>query len=285
MNHTAINHTIDLHSHTRYSDGTLTLPELLEQAKQQGVTHLAVTDHDAISAHFEDATSIEGINVIPGTEISCQYGNREIHIVGLFIDPNEPKLKAFIKRQQHQRKERMQQYVEKLVKCGLPDFSESIAEVKADSLTRTHLSQIMVQSGAVASIDKVFKRYIGRKGSAYVAMAWPALEEVVSVIKEAGGVAVIAHPQRYQLSRKQLQMLIDDFVDAGGEAVEMAYPNINVQVNQWLTKVLLQRKLYASQGSDYHGPEWKWVRPGYFAPMPKELCPVWQHPRAKSYFG
>ncbi|NVJ61728.1 MAG: PHP domain-containing protein [Gammaproteobacteria bacterium] len=275
-------HSVDLHSHTRYSDGSLGVVELLAHVDQHGVKTLAITDHDSIGAHLEidslrashsfDST----INVIPGIEISTQFGSREVHIVGLGIDIHDDGLNCFVKNQQAYRRDRLQQYAEKLEKVGISGVGEKINSLTADSLTRTHLSQILVEMGAVQDPQRAFKRLIGRKGRAYVKAHWPSIEKVVDTIKVAGGIAVIAHPGRYQLNRKQLRELVDQFSSAGGEAIELSYPNAEPQMIKWLTELAKSHQLLGSQGADFHNPEWKWLKPGFFPSLPKEIEPVFE---------
>lgn len=277
---TAISHSIDLHCHSVYSDGSLTLDGLLHHVAEHGVRTLAITDHDSVGIHHELAKSAlletSEVKVIGGVEISCGFGNREIHVVGLNIDINEPGLMRFLAEQQLRRRERLLAYAEKLEQLKLGGVIEAVEQLTAEAVTRTHLSQILVELGHVQDSQRAFKRYIGRKARAYIAMQWPSLDEVVRVIRGAGGVAVIAHPGRYQMSRKQLAELLDSFVDAGGQAIELSYPNYDATLNRWLAEQAEAKNLYASQGSDFHNPEWRWVKPGHFPKLPKNVEPVWQ---------
>ncbi len=274
----ATQHSIDLHCHSVYSDGSLTLSELVEHVVQFGVETLSITDHDSIGIHHEIAQSGLALpcNVLPGIEISCSFNNREVHIVGLNVNINDTGLCDFVSRQQDCRRERLLNYAYKLEKVGLKGVDEQVTKLSAEAVTRTHLSQILVNMGYVQDANRAFKKYIGRKGRAYVAMQWPSIQDVVEVIVNSGGVAVIAHPGRYQLSRKQLELLMIEFVEAKGQAIELSYPNIEPQLIHWLTDKALSLNMYASQGSDFHNPQWRWVKPGFFPPLPKAAPPVWQ---------
>ncbi len=277
---TAISHSIDLHCHSVYSDGSLTLDELLDHVAEHGVRTLAITDHDSVGIHHELAKrslkETSAVKVIGGVEISCGFGNREVHIVGLNIDTAEAGLTQFLTAQQARRRERLLAYAHKLEQLKLSGVVEAVEQLTAEAVTRTHLSQILVQLGHVPDSQRAFKRYIGRKARAYIPMQWPSLDEVVGVIRGAGGVAVIAHPGRYQLSRKQLTELLDQFVQAGGQAIELSYPNYDQALNRWLAEQAAEKGLLASQGSDFHNPEWRWVKPGHFPKRPKNVEPVWQ---------
>lgn len=274
----AIAHNIDLHSHTAYSDGRLSVEALLEHAAAHGVSTLAITDHDSVGAHIEinqRKISHPSITVIPGLEVSCQYGNREIHVVGLNVDIHDPQLTAFVTQQQTKRRERLQLYANKLESLGLEGIVNAVSALTSESVTRAHLAQILVSKGYVPDNARAFKRYLGRKGRAHVKAEWPSLSETVATITTAGGVAVIAHPGRYQLSRKQLLALMTEFAEAGGHGIELSYPNADKALIRWLTEKALSLGLYASQGADFHNPEWQWVKPGHFPALPKSVEPIW----------
>ncbi|WP_144393606.1 PHP domain-containing protein [Pleionea sediminis] len=278
MNPAAHSHAIDLHCHTHYSDGSLCVDQLLSHVVENGVKTLAITDHDSIGAHLEIAERAlqTPCEIIPGVEISCQFGNREIHVVGLQIDINNQDLNRFLSNQQRYRRQRLSAFAEKLEALGIDGVSEAVAGLSPESVTRTHLSQILVSLGAAPDSNRVFKRLIGRKGKAYVAAEWPDLQEVVEVISKAGGHAIIAHPGRYQLARRQLKELISQFVAAGGQGIELAYPNADPALIRWLSEQAIAAGLHGSQGADFHNPEWRWVKPGHFAPMPSNVQPIWE---------
>lgn len=272
--------TIDLHSHTRYSDGSLGLIELMQYAKAHGIETLAITDHDSIGAHLELAElkqkqiEVPELEVVSGVEISTQFGNREVHIVGLGIDIQNEALLQFLKQQQAYRRQRLLQYAAKLAQVGIAGVAEKVDNLSAEALTRTHLSQILVEMGAAQDPQRVFKRLIGRKGKAYVKAEWPSIEQVVRIITGASGIAVIAHPGRYQLNRKQLRELMEQFSAAGGEAIELSYPNAEPQMINWLAEQARRLSLLGSQGADFHNPEWKWLKPGFFPVLPKDIEPI-----------
>ncbi len=274
----ACSHTIDLHSHTLYSDGSLTVDDLISHVVNHGVETLAITDHDSVGAHLEiKERALElPCNIIPGVEISCQFGNREIHIVGLQIDPANKVLTEFLQQQQSYRRQRLLEFAAKLEKAGVSGVGEKVETINAEAVTRTHLSQLLVEMGVAPDANRVFKRWIGRKGRAYVPARWPTLEKVVEVIGKAGGIAVVAHPGRYQLSRKQLKQLLEQFHLAGGRAVELAYPNADLTLIRWLAERSSQLGLLASQGADFHNPDWRWVKPGHFPTLPSTVQPVWE---------
>ncbi|WMS87198.1 PHP domain-containing protein [Pleionea litopenaei] len=270
--------TIDLHAHTRYSDGSLSVMELLHHAREHGVETIAITDHDSLGAHYELASQSEDLpcHVITGLEISTQYLNREIHIVGLNLNIHEPGIVQFVAQQQAYRQQRLLEFANRLEQLGMEGVVGEVEALSAESVTRTHLAQIMVRRGWAKDANRAFKQYIGRKSKAYVKAKWPTIEQAVSAIRGAGGKAVLAHPGRYQLSRKQLALMLEDFAAAGGQAVELAYPNMDPQLARWMTEKALNLALQGSQGADFHNPEWRWVKPGFFADLPKSIVPVWQ---------
>ncbi|MCO7226363.1 PHP domain-containing protein [Pleionea sp. CnH1-48] len=271
-----IQHDIDLHAHTHLSDGKLPPVELVGLFREAGVTTMAITDHDSIGAHLElSKHDLDGIEVIPGVEISCSAAGREIHVVGLDFDLNNAAMLAFLAEQQQRRRERIRLYGDKLESLGLEGVNQAIDAVKAESITRTHLAEILIQLGYAKNNQQVFKRYLGRKARAYVKIEWPSLEQAVAVIKAAGGTAVLAHPGRYQLSNRQLKELIRQFKAAGGQGIELTYSNIDEKTARWLLERAEEHGLFASQGSDFHDPAWPWVKPGRFPALKSGVEPVW----------
>ncbi len=274
-------HVFDLHMHTHYSDGGLSPLELIRYVSECGVKYAAITDHDSITGCKELFTVMEtgvmddiDIDLIPGVEISCKALNREIHVVGLQVSLNSNQLNTFLENQQKIRQERVETYVYKLKELGL-DLNTDIAHLKAESLTRAHLARLLIEKKMVPNMDKAFKHYLGARGKVYVDIEWPSLEETIAVIQNAGGVAVLAHPSRYLLSKKQLSELLEYFAESGGHAIELSFPNIQASDRDWLAKKAKELDLLASQGSDFHLREQSWIVPGRFPVLPSSVLPIW----------
>jgi predicted metal-dependent phosphoesterase TrpH len=270
----------DLHCHSHFSDGKHTADFLIERALLNGVTHLAITDHDCTNVHAELHRS-EALSIIKGVEISCDWQGRELHIVGLCIDPNNSKLNNLLAEQQQKRRQRVCQMDAKLAASGITGLLPYMAALPAVAQTRSHVADFLIQHKVCKTRKKVFKQYLNKSGKAYVAAQWCSLEAAVEAIILAGGIAVIAHPGRYGLSRAKLSQLVDDFAAAGGEALECAYPNIAVEMQTYLLKLAADKSLYISGGSDFHDAGAAWTDVGKFPWLPKSTHQfgVWHHQR------
>ena len=223
---------IDLHSHTNCSDGALSPQELIERAVNFQINVLAITDHDTVNGLVSAKQTILEKNIpltlIDGIEISTQWQGFEIHIVGLNIDPNHDALKTLIVQQQQRREDRATAMGEKLAKCGFDDVhAEAKALAGKGSITRAHFARVLLHRGVVSKMQAAFDKYIGKGQRAYVNPNWCSIDDAVATIHAAGGVAVMAHPIRYDLSTKWLRRLIVDFKAAEGDGLEVVLPQMN----------------------------------------------------------
>src|SRR5580658_2145733 len=194
---------IDLHTHSTHSDGSLTPAELVALAAAAGVQVMALTDHDTITG-LEDAqrsTDALGLRLVPGVEISASWRSQAVHVLGLWIDPCSPPLRAMLDSQAERRVLRMHKMCARLSKLGLPGDALLVAvEARPGVPTRAHLAGALLAGGHVASAEGAFRKYLGAGKPAHVSEDWPAVETVVARILGAGGVAALAHPLRYRLS-------------------------------------------------------------------------------------
>ena len=269
---------IDLHSHSTWSDGTLSPAELVERAHQQGVQVLALTDHDEIGglAEARRAASSLGITLINGVEISTSWGKITLHIVGLNVDPEHPTLQAGLARLRDIRIERTEKIAEKLAKNGIPYALEAVIQMAGTpAVTRTHFARYLVESGHAKDMGHAFRRWLGNKGRAYVSVEWASVADVVGWITASGGQAVIAHPARYRLTMTRLNAMLDDFVAAGGVGLEVACGSHDIAMRRQMTRVCESRGLLASAGSDFHSPEQTRIELGRGLWLPETVKPVW----------
>lgn len=269
----------DLHCHSHCSDGELSPRALVARAAARGVRVLALSDHDSLAglAEAQAAAKEHGLTLVPAVEISVAYQTLEIHIVGLGVDTAHPRLNAGLQAQQLRRWRRMEAMAAKLEKDGVPAILSTLRERFPQAApTRSHVAQLLVERGLVRDQERAFARYLGRKGSAYVPAEWCSLAEGVQWIREAGGVPVLAHPGRYGLSGSALERLLDEFVAAGGQAMELSYPQLFPKEAQKLARSARKRNLWASQGSDFHSPAQTWTELGKMPPQPPEVVTVWQ---------
>ena len=274
---------IDLHSHTKSSDGGLSPETLIDRAVNYQIEVLAITDHDTVGGSVIAQKYIKDKNIpitlIAGIEISCLWQGFEIHIVGLNIDKNNTKLLDLISQQQQAREDRALAMGDKLIKCGFPNiYNDAIALAGDGSITRAHFAKILLQQGHVSTMQQAFDKYIGKKGAksqrAYVKPNWCTMAEAIDVIHTAGGTAVIAHPLRYDLSSKWLRRLIEQFSEANGDGLEVVLPQMNAEQRQKMLNYCDEYNLYASMGSDFHYPN-KWSDLGRNLTMPVGAKPIW----------
>lgn len=269
----------DLHSHTNASDGVLSPAELVRRAAQFEVSVLAITDHDSQAglavARKTIAQEQLPVRLIAGVEISSQWQNHEIHVVGLAMNENCPEWLAFLAGQSQRRLERAQEIGRRLAKCQLNDtFLEAKALAGDGALTRAHFAHVLVNRGVADSVQSVFKKYLSRGNKGYAPANWPNMEQAIAAIQQAGGLAVLAHPTRYDLSSKWVKRLIIAFKAAGGDGMEVCLsqqaPQERANLGQWAK----EHDLYLSLGSDFHFPS-QWTELGRHLWLPKEGVPIW----------
>lgn len=269
---------IDFHCHTTASDGTLHPAELLDLAREREIDMLSITDHDTLDGYGQLDSTIEGIQLIPGIELSSQWNRRGVHIVGLNIDLSSPSIREAVQQQSDTRRERAEKIAEKLQKFGFENCFEGALSFASgpNQIGRPHFAQYLVQIGAVSNIDQAFKRYLGSGKAGDIKDQWPQPETVIRWIREAGGVAVLAHPTKYNMTRTKLIELLDDFKSAGGEAMEVISGAQTPAVTRDMARLCREMGFEASCGSDFHSPNQQWAALGRVAPLPDNCTPVWQ---------
>ncbi|MES2719552.1 MAG: PHP domain-containing protein [Pseudomonadota bacterium] len=270
---------IDLHSHSQCSDGSLSPADLVALAVRAGVKALALTDHDSVDGIREAQIAAEGtgLTLIAGVELSAIWGVHNIHVVGLQVDIENPILKAGLAQQAGARAERGRQMGAKLEALGLKGAYEGALALASspDGLSRTHMAQWLFDAGHVSTIQQAFDKYLGPRKPAAVPMPWASLADVVAWIKAAGGVAIVAHPGRYDMSRTKMRQLLADFKALGGDGMEVATATEKPDMVAYLGRLSQQLELLASQGSDYHGKPAPWIALGRFPTLPAGCVPIW----------
>lgn len=283
----------DLHNHSIASDGLLAPRDLVTLAAENGCDAVALTDHDTTDGLAEAAHAAReaALRFIPGVEISVTWPGEAhhardelrdlkpitVHIVGLGIDPANPVLAAgltSIRDGRVGRARRISADFDRIGIHGLFDDAYALAENKT-MLGRTHFARAMVQRGLVANVGKAFERYLTAGRPGYVPHRWARMEEAVSWINAAGGVAVVAHPGRYRLQADDMRALLTQFKDAGGQAIEVVTGSHQPKHFREYAVLAKEFGLLASRGSDYHGPGESPYRPGTLPPLPAGLTPVW----------
>ncbi len=268
----------DLHSHSWVSDGTLSPADLVRRAAAAGVGVLALTDHDDTDGCDEALRTAPqvGIGVIPGVELSVTWQAATVHVVGLQLDPAAPALAAGLERLRGFRQWRAEEIGRRLAARGIDGAYEGArALARGRIISRTHFAQYLVSRHCGKDVRDIFKHYLIRNKPGYVPGQWAGLEEAVGWIREAGGVAVVAHPARYNLTAGKLRRLLGEFVECGGVGLEVVSGSHSRQDVDAMTSHALKFGLLASAGSDYHGPENPWLELGRLPALPEVLTPVW----------
>ncbi|MFB2874953.1 RNase RNM [Aeromonas jandaei] len=269
----------DLHCHTTASDGVLSPAELVRRAAEKEVEVLAITDHDTLAGLDEARLTIAAeqlpLRLVSGGEISTGWEHHEIHIVALGVDEKNPQLSDFLAGQQARREERAQEIGRRLEKCLIPGTYEEAKQLAGDAaVTRAHFARVLVARGVADNMQKVFKKYLSRGNKGYAPAQWPEMGEAITAIHAAGGLAVLAHPSRYDLTAKWIKRLLVAFKAAGGDAMEVSLPQQSPQERANLGQWANEYGLAISVGSDFHFPS-NWTELGRHLWLPKEGTPLW----------
>ena len=276
---------IDLHSHSSASDGALTPTELVDHAVERGLTHLALTDHDCVLGVPEAAIAAEGrIHLIPGSELSTMWRNQQIHVVGLFLDIYNETLLNYLENQKVLRTQRAIEIGCKLERQGFANAYEECRKraLAGASITRGNYARYIAELGRAQSPDEAFNVYLKKGQSCYVKTNWPDISVACNAIINAGGVAVLAHPRRYELTNTKLRELMEYFKDCGGSAIEVSSSQMRPSDREYLASLCRKYGFKASLGSDFHhyGP---YRELGYNLCLDDDLPKVWEVPQAKNY--
>jgi predicted metal-dependent phosphoesterase TrpH len=243
---------IDLHLHTTASDGTLSPPELVGRAHSAGLTTIAITDHDttAGSRAARDAARAAGLALVPGIEISAVSDERDLHMLGYFIDVDSPSLVAFLERQRAERLRRVSEIGERLASLGCRIDLAPILDAAGSgrSIGRPQIADALIRVGYATDRDDAFARYLEHGAPAFVPRRGAAPADVVAVVHEAGGVVSMAHPG---LTRRD--DLIAPLVALGLDAIEVRHSDHDAATEARYRALATALGILATGGSDYHG--------------------------------
>lgn len=247
---------IDLHCHSVFSDGTNTPEELVAFAAQGGLTALALTDHDTTDGlpRFMAAAEKTTVQAVPGIELSAEFGETTLHILGYFFDPASAELQAALERVRDGRSERNVLILEKLNRLGYNLTHEDIRKHSGDDLIgRPHFAAALMEKGHFKQKDKVFQQLLGKGKAAYVDRRRLMPEACVELIRKAGGVAVIAHPGQMKLTSRALRRLVTRLKEHGLGGLEVWHPTHKPHQTASYLRVCEDFDLVATGGSDFHG--------------------------------
>lgn len=250
---------VDLHLHSRCSDGQDTPEELVHIAADAGITVMALTDHDNINGIERAQRTAEklGIDFISGIEISAQ-GNRELHILGYGVDPESTELKQFYEDNRTHRINRRDRLIELFNKAGIPITLEKICEVNGGQSTgRPHIARTLIEMGYAEDMQDAFDRYLKTPEFYCAERPKPTAQEGIAMIRRAGGVAVMAHPYLLRLEDKPFRELLEKLISFGLCGIECYYSEHTPEDVAYYRAVADEYGLIYTIGSDYHGPDMK----------------------------
>jgi len=252
---------IDLHVHSNHSDGTLSPEELVSLAAETGLSAFALTDHDTVSgiqkakkaAKKTEATGI-GITVISGTEISAAYNKKDIHILGLFVDETNPSLLTALDEAVNAREMRNECMAERFRSLNIPLTLEDLRIENPDTvITRAHFAKYLIEHGHVKTSQEAFSRYLNYDAPCFVPREYMHPERAISLILEAGGIPVLAHPLLYKLPPAELETLLKRLKNSGLKGLEVYYSS-NTGFDEQICYSLANRfGLLMTGGTDFHG--------------------------------
>lgn len=271
----------DLHCHSVVSDGTLTPEQLVERAHGNGVQILALTDHDelgGLQAAQQRAQAL-GLAFVPGVEVSVTWGGETIHIVGLRVDPKDPRLARGLEQTRNGRDARARDIAAQLAAAGIPDAYEGALRYAGNPelISRSHFARYIVETGTCNSVQDVFSRFLIEGKPGFIPHRWARLADAVGWICDAGGTAVMAHPGRYaRLGELGLDQLVNEFCDVGGRGIEVVSGSHRPGEAERFARMARRFGLLASSGSDFHGPHESLHDLGSMPSLPASVTPVWQ---------
>ena len=270
----------DLHCHSVVSDGTLTPEALAERAKANGVELWALTDHDEIGGQRQAAAAAraQGMAYLTGTEISVTFAGETVHIVGLGFDPDDAALKQGLHNTRNGREQRAKEMSDSLAKVGIHGAFEGALKFvgNPELISRTHFARHLVESGVCKETNEVFRKYLTEGKPGYVPHRWAGLKDAVTWITQAQGIAVIAHPGRYNFSANAEYALFTEFKAHGGRGVEVVTGSHTKQEFVKYAETAKEFGLAASRGSDFHSPDESHTDLGMLPLLPGGLTPVWE---------
>jgi len=241
----------DLHLHSVFSDGTFTPEEIVAHGKRLGFAALALTDHDTIEGceRMAAACAAERIDFIPGSELTAEYEDHELHILGFYLNAQHPHLRSEMARFQKVRQQRIRDMVARINELGVPLPIESVfALANCRSPGRPHIARAMVKEGLCGSLDEVFERFLKKRRPAWVPKAKMSALEAIELIHEAGGLAVMAHP-----GLNKCDEVIPDLVKAGLDGIECYHTKHTRNTAAHYLNITKQYGLLVTGGSDCHG--------------------------------
>ena len=269
----------DLHCHSTFSDGTLSPADLAARARQGQVDLWSLTDHDELSGQADAcaAAHAQGMDYLTGVEISASYAGHTIHIVGLGFDSAHEQLQKGLHSLRHSRGPRALEMGRQLALAGIAGAYEGALRYvgNPDLISRTHFARFLVDAGICTDISDVFQRFLTEGKPGFVPQRWASVAEAVQWITAAQGVAVLAHPARYDLDSTLEHALLTEFKASGGQGIEVTCGGHTAAEAARYADCAREWGLHASRGSDFHSPAESRTALGALPALPRGLAPVW----------
>lgn len=246
----------DLHIHSSYSDGNLSPEDIVESAREKGIKCIAITDHDTIDSQYITKEKIDDMIVIPGIEFSTEYEDYEIHILGYFIDINNKRLIDTVDRLKMKRRARGEKIIEKLQMQDIAITLDDVDLKKSTTISRSHIANAIVSKGYENNYKEAFANHLVKGKPAWVKGDKLHYREVLDIINEAGGVAVLAHPGKIYRSM-EIERIVKKFKGYGLKGLEVYHPSHNSSQINAFYNLCKKYKMCITGGSDFHGIETK----------------------------
>jgi hypothetical protein len=247
---------VDLHIHTTASDGAHAPAAVVHMAAEAGLAAIAITDHDTVSglADAREAAQSEKIELLNGVEVSAEFPGGTMHILGYGFDPDNVPLREMLQQFQRNRAERNPRILTCLARMGMPLSYQTVrAKAGGETVGRPHIAQAMIDAGYVHTADEAFSRYLGRGCPAYVERRRAAPQEAIRVIREAGGLAVLAHPTQLRRPMSEVRRVTAELAGLGLEGIETYHPDHSADDARTFEVLARELGLIMTGGSDYHG--------------------------------
>ncbi len=248
--------TVDLHTHSIYSDGTYTPEEIVRLAAEKGLAAVALTDHDTLEG-VEEALHygrVYNVQVIPGIEVSTEFEGTEIHIVGLFAGNDNKEFNDALEKLRESRINRNAEMVKRLNEIGVPvEYENVLKYAKGNVVSRAHIAKEIANIGYANSINDAFNKFVGKDKPAYVKRKVMSRRDTLRLIAESGGIAVLAHPLLYKLESSDLEKMVGELARCGLRGIEAYYSTHSEKDTEYIKSVAERFDLKLSGGSDFHG--------------------------------